>query len=127
MTGPFSTRADLVIEALGSLNAIGTGQIPDVEDVDYITGKVDSTLRMLAGLEICYIPDADNIPNLLLMPLASILASVCAEKFSPSPDDFNRMMQMGLGHPPGSGQGAMAIKQIMRGRPTFEPLRVLYF
>jgi hypothetical protein len=61
------------------------------------------------------------------MPLADILASECANRFGASSDDFAKLQAKGLGVPVGSGAAAMAIKQIMRGRPTYEPLKSVYF
>ena len=127
MPGQFRTQADLVNEALGNLGALGLGQAPDVEDFAYVNGQVDSVLRMLAGLEICYIADPDNIDGALLNPLADILASECANRFGASSDDFAKLQAKGLGVPPGSGAAAMAIKIIMRGRPTYQPLQSIYF
>jgi hypothetical protein len=125
--GAFRTQAELIDETLGCLGALGLGQLADIESAAYVKSKVDPVLRMVAGLDICYIADPDNIPGALLMPLADILASECANRFGASSDDFAKLLQKGLGVPPGSGAAAMAIKQIMRGRPTYEPLKSIYF
>lgn len=127
MPGAYRTQTDLVNEALANLGVLASGQVPDVEDVQYVTEKLDAIFRMLAGLDICYIPDPNNIPGALFSPLADIVAGDCATKFGSSPDDFAKLTQKGLGVPPGSGAAAMALKQITRGRPTFEPLRACYF
>jgi len=127
MPGAFRTQTDLVLESLANLGVLAAGQVPDVEDVQYVQEKLDAIFRMLAGLDICYIADANNIPGALFSPLADIVAGDCATKFGSSPDDFAKLTQKGLGVPPGSGAGAMAIKAITRGRATFEPLRAMYF
>jgi hypothetical protein len=127
MAGAYRTQTDLVLETLANLGVLAAGQVPDVEDVQYVTEKLDAIFRMLAGLDICYIPDPNNIPGAFFSPLADIVAGDCATKFGSSPDDFAKLTQKGLGVPPGSGAAAMALKQITRGRPTFEPLRVCYF
>lgn len=127
MAGAYRTQTDLVLEALANLGVLAAGQNPDVEDVQYVTEKLDAIFRMLAGLDICYIPDPNNIPGAFFSPLADIVAGDCATKFGSNPDDFAKLTQKGLGVPPGSGAAAMVLKQIMRGRPTFEPLRVCYF
>lgn len=127
MAGAYRTQTDLVLETLANLGVLAAGQVPDVEDVQYVTEKLDAIYRMLAGLDICYIPDPNNIPGAFFSPLADIVAGDCATKFGSSPDDFAKLTQKGLGVPPGSGAAAMALKQITRGRPTFEPLRVCYF
>jgi hypothetical protein len=127
MSGAYRTQTDLVLEVLANLGVLAAGQAPDVEDVAYVTEKLDAIYRMLAALDICYIPDPNNIPGQVFSPLADIVAGDCATKFGSSPDDFAKLTQKGLGVPPGSGAGAMALKQMSRGRPTYEPLRVHYF
>ena len=127
MAGAYRTQTDLVLEALAKLNVLASGQVPDVEDVQYVTEKLDAIFRMLAGLDICYIPDPNNIPGAFFSPLADIVAGDCATKFGSDPDLFARLTQKGIGVPPGSGAAAMALKQMSRGRPTFEPLRACYF
>jgi hypothetical protein len=125
--GGYRTQSDLVVEALSSLGVVAVGQAPNVEDVAYVADSVDGVLRMLAALDICYIADPDNIPGAMFEPLANILAGEVVNKFGLSSDDFAKAMTRGLGHPPGTGDGAMALKQMNRGRPTYEPLRAFYF
>ena len=127
MPGAYRTKADLVNEALGNLGALGLGQPANVEEAAYVSDSVDPSLRMLAGLDICYIADPENIPGALLNPLSDIVAGECANRFGASSDDFAKLQSKGLGTPPGSGSAAMAIKAIMRGRPTYEPLKSIYF
>jgi hypothetical protein len=127
MPGAYRSTRELVNEALSNLGALANGQVADVDDVAYITANVDPVLRMLAALDVCYVPDPDNIPGELFVPLAAILAEQCAQKFGSSSDDFAKLTQKGLGVPPGSGAGAMAIKQMTRGRYSMEPLRVFYY
>jgi hypothetical protein len=125
--GGFRTQADLVNTALGNLGALGIGQAANVEDVAYISDNVDSVLRQLAALEICFVADANFIPGEWLNPIAAILASESSSRFGVSSDDFAKLQSLGLGVPPGSGAAAMALKQITRARPTYEPARSLYF
>lgn len=127
MAGAYRTQTDLVLETLAKLGVLASGQVPDVEDVQYVTEMLDGLYRQLAGLDICYIPDPNNIPGAFFLLLADIVAGECSAKFGSDTDLFARLTQKGLGVPPGSGAAAMALKQITRGRPTFEPLRVCYF
>jgi hypothetical protein len=127
MPGAFRTQADLVNQVLENLGALVIGQTPNVEDVAAVASEIDSFLRMLAGLDICYVADANAIPGAIFDPLASIIAGELANAWGKTGDEFQQLMARGLGMPPGSGSGAMAIKAITRGRPTFEPLRVQYF
>lgn len=125
--GRFRTSTDLITETLANLGVLAPGQSQDPEDTAYVSEKLDSVLRMLANLEICYVPDQQNIPGEWFAPLADILAGECATKFGSSPDDYAKLKKQGLGQPVGSGAAAMALKQMTRGKPTGEPLRVHYF
>lgn len=126
IAGRFRNQADLVTETLANLGVLAVGQSQDPEDTAYVLQKYDATLRMLASLEICYVADPNNIPGEFFAPLADIMAGECATKFGSSPDDYAKLKRQGLGIPPGTGAGAMALKAITRGRPTYERLRVEY-
>jgi hypothetical protein len=127
MPGAFRTQADLVNQVLENLGALAIGQTPNVEDVASVASEIDSFLRMLAGLDICYVADSNAIPGTIFDPLAAIIAGELANAWGKTGDEFTQLVSRGLGMPPGSGSGAMAIKAIMRGRPTYESLRVQYF
>lgn len=124
--GRYRNQGDLITEALANLGVLAPGQNVDPEDQTYVSEKLDSIFRMLAGLEICFVADTNNIPGEWFAPLADIVAGECATKFGLSPDDYNKLKQAGLGIPPGTGAAAMAIKAMQRGKPTYEPLRTLY-
>jgi hypothetical protein len=86
----------------------------------------------LAALEICYTPQLDAIPVSWFRPLAAILAGICAAKFGATGDDHVRWVSQGLGGPPsqvplGAGEACLSLKQQLRGRPTHEPVRAVYF
>lgn len=125
--GRYRTSADLAMQALGELGVLAPGQPIDVEDSSLITNNLDSIFRQLSALEICYIPDPNNIPGEWFFPLAKIVASQCAQLFGVSTEDYQKLTSEGLGNPPGTGAAAKALKEMRRGRPTFEPLRVHYF
>jgi hypothetical protein len=131
-TGPFRTTQDLITEVLANLGVLSSGQSIDPEDYNYCLEKLDSILREIAGLEIVYIPDANNIPSAFFSPLADIVAGECATKFGATPDDFMKLKNAGLGGPPGSqkvGDGAacQALRAMRRGRPTGEILQADFF
>ena len=132
-TGPYRTQQDLIYEVLKKLGVMAAGQAADPEDYAYVSEDLDGIVRTLAALEIAYIPDTTNVPSLWFAPLSDIIAGECATKFSVTPDDFLKLKRAGLGLPPpdgngvGSGAAAMALKQIMRGRPTYETLQADYF
>ena len=105
---------------------LAVGQAQDPEDTAYVQAKLDSIFRMLAGLEVCFVADANNIPGEWFSPLADIVAGECAPKFGISDSDYDKLGKQGLGQPKGSGAGAMALKAITRGKPTYERARVEY-
>ena len=124
--GRYRSSADLVTAALGELGVLAPGQSQDVEDTSLVTNNLDSIYRELAALEICYVPDPNNIPGEWFMSLAKIVAGECAQLFGVGTDDYQKLKSEGLGNPPGTGSSAMALKAMRRGKPTYEPLRVHY-
>lgn len=127
MAGAYRTQNDLVNMALKNLGVLAAGNAADPEDFNYVNENVDPLIRTLASLDICYIGDPDNIPGELFLPLADVLADVCSSKFGSTPEDRAALNAKGLGTPPGSGAGAMQLRQVNRGRPTYETARFLSF
>lgn len=127
MAGAYRTQNDLINEALKNLGVLSAGNAADPQDFGYVQEKVDPVIRMLAGLDICYIGDPDNIPGELFSALADVLADQCSSKFGSTPDDRDALNRKGLGTPPGTGAGAMILRQINRGRPTYETARTVSF
>lgn len=131
-TGPYRTQQDLINEVLKKLGVAAAGQAIDPEDYSYVLENLDGIMRMIAALDIAYVPDTSNIPSVWFDPLAAIVAGECATKFGVTSDDFAKLKLAGLGLPPPGGQGvgsgaaANALRQINRGRPTYEPLKVQY-
>lgn len=121
------TRADLVTEALDVLNIVPTGQTPELEDYEKVDNKVDGMLARLAGLEVVYVGDANQIPDEWFDDLAAILAESCMNKFGVTADDQAMLTKGGLGSPVGSGDAAMSLKMMTRGRPTGEPQETEFF
>lgn len=126
-TSPFRTSSDLVMEALKNLGVLSVGNPVDPEDFNYVNEKLDSIFRKIAGLEICYVPDPDNIPGALFSDLVDIVAGECATKFGFSGDTMVTLVNKGLGGAMGvaigAGTAAQSLKIMSRGRPTYEPLR----
>ena len=131
MPGQYRTQRDLVTEALAIIGVLVAGQAPDVEDYNFVNEKVDSVFRKLNALDICDIPDPDNIPGQWFADLAAILAGECATKFGATGDTYVRLINAGLGGVQGvdvgSGAAAKSLRQINRGRPTYERLQVEYY
>jgi hypothetical protein len=128
---PYRTQADLVNEALANLGVLSAGQPTDPEDYNYVSEKLDAIVRKLAGLEIVFVPDTNNIPGAWFSDLADIVAGECASKFGLTGMPLADLVNKGLGGagpvPVGGGAAARSLKQMMRGRPTGEVLAVHYF
>lgn len=126
-TSPFRNSSDLVLEALKNLGILSVGNPVDPEDFNYVNEKLDSIFRKIAGLEICYVPDPDNIPGAMFSDLADIVAGECATKFGFSGEAYVTFVNKGLGGAVGveigAGTAAKSLKIMQRGRPTYEPLR----
>ena len=130
-TSPYRTSSDLITEALASLGVLSAGNPIDPEDFNWINEKLDSIFRDIAGLEICYVPDPNNIPGAWFDNLADIVAGQCASKFGLVGQEFIDKVNAGLGGagnvPIGAGTAAQSLKIKSRGRPTYEPLRIMNF
>jgi hypothetical protein len=132
MAGSTRNSTDLVNEVLAELGVLAAGQQVDPEDFNYVQVRLDPIFRMLNALNICFYPDMGAIPGHWFQPLISIIAGECAPKFGSQADWLIAMSSAGMGGPPsqvpyGSGKGAMALREMNRGRPTLERLRVEYF
>ena len=128
---PFRTSNDLISEALANLGVLATGQSISVEDFQTVSEKLDSIFRKLGALEIVYVADSDNIPPEWFSDLADIVAGECATKFGVTADDYVKLVNRGLGGAGGvrvgAGTAAQSLKIMLRGRPTYEPLRTESF
>lgn len=127
MPGAFRSEQDLVNAALANLGVLAPGQPVDIEDYQLVQSNCDSIYRKLNALEICYVPDPQHIPGAWFADLADIVAGEMATKFGSNPEHYMTLIQRGLGVPPGSGSAAVSLKQITRGRPSYEVLQTDYF
>jgi hypothetical protein len=130
-TSPYRTSTDLITEALANLGVLAAGQPIDVEDFNWINEKLDSIYRKLGALEVVYVPDPNNIPGAWFADLADIVAGECASKFGLVGQELMDKINKGLGGSGGvevgAGTAAKSLKIITRGRPTYEPLRIMNF
>jgi hypothetical protein len=131
ITSPFRSSADLITEALANLGVLSTGEAISPEDFNWVNEKLDSIFRQIAGLEIVYVSDPNNIPGVWFASLADIVAGECASKFGLVGQELTDKVNRGLGGAGqvaiGAGTAAMALKIIGRGRPTYETLRIMNF
>lgn len=131
INSPYRSSADLVLEALSNLGVLSAGNPVDVEDFNWVNEKLDPIFRMIAGLEIAYVPDPSNIPGAWFAPLADIVAGECASKFGLVGQEFVDKVNKGLGGAGnveiGAGTAAKSLKIMNRGRPTYEVQRIQNF
>ena len=131
MTGQYRTANDLVNEALANLGVAVAGQVPDVEDYNYVNEKLRAIFDKLNALEICEVPDPSNIPGVWFSDLADIVAGECCTKFGVTADEYTKLINKGLGGVQGvdvgSGAAAKSLRQINRGRYTGETLQSYYY
>jgi hypothetical protein len=80
INAPFRSSSDLVLEALKNLGVLSAGNPVDPEDFSWVNEKLDSIYRKLAGLEIVYVADPNNIPGAWFSDLADIVAGECAKQ-----------------------------------------------
>lgn len=131
MPGHYRVLNDLIYETLANLGVLVAGQTPDIEDFNFVNEKSDSIFRKLAALEVCNVPDPQNIPGEWFSDLADIFAGEVCTKFGVTADDYMKLINKGLGGVQGVdvgfGAAAKSLRQINRGRPTGETLVSLYY
>lgn len=128
---PFRSSSDVVLKALQVLGVLAVGQPVDPEDFSVVNDNLDSIYRKLAGLEIVFVSDPDNIPGAWFADLADIVAGENASAFGLVGQEFIDKVNKGLGGAAGveigAGTAAQSLKIMARGRPTYEPLRFVNY
>lgn len=110
------TRAELVKSTLESLGVLAAGQVPEIEDTKRVDDELPSIIATLAADEVVYIQDIDNIDEALFSPLADVCAWNVRQKFGISGTDLADLEKA-------FESGKVTMRRIMRGRPTYAPLR----
>lgn len=116
----FKTLTDLTVQTLKELGVLPDGQTPQIEDTAAISGDIPALLEELAGREIVFVPDLDNIPGPWFMSIAKILAYELRNGYGIVGDEAASLKQ-------GNDDAILKLKIMLRGRPTGEALRTLYF
>lgn len=131
INSPYRTSSDLVERVLQILGILAEGQPIDPEDFAGVNDNLDSLYRKLAGLEIAFVADPNNIPGAWFQDLAAIIAGELASGFGLVGQELADKMNAGLGGagnvPIGAGTAAMSLKIMGRGRPTYEPLQFVNY
>jgi hypothetical protein len=115
MTDITKTRIELVNEALGILTNLPSGTAFSDEDNATVDSYVDPVIAELAAEEVAYIDDADAIPSEIFLSLVAILASRCGPRYG-QPRDAD-----------GEERNKRAIRKMVAGRPTYEPLETVCY
>jgi|SRR6185312_3589123 len=116
----FYTQADLVTKILDKLGVVPTGNTPQLEDVNRIENLLPAIVESVAGREILYLPDLNNIEGKYFLPFASIAAWECTEEFGTTGDDLAKLEK-------DNGNAILQLRIMTRGRPTYETLRTQNF
>lgn len=114
------TQADLVQRALDVLGVTAIGQTMDADTAKIVSDEVDTALKMLAAREIVYVPDPDNIPEEVFLQTAICLAGAVKQNFGLQTDELDRLNMLVT-------QAEGELREMTRGRPTYERLRAEYY
>lgn len=114
------SRRDLVLRTLDVLGISAVGQPPAAEDVAAVDGQVDAVLAQLAGEEVAYVSDPDEIPAEWFNPLADILSDAMSTEFGLGSEEKAALTA--------NAQAARSALRFMnRGRPTGQRMTAEYF
>jgi hypothetical protein len=131
ITSPYRNSTDLITLVLQRAGVLSVGNAPDVEDVTNVSNQLDAILRKLAGLEIVYVADSNNIPAVWFADLADIVAGECGTSLGVVGEELTSLVNKGLGGAGqveiGAGTAAKSLKIITRQKPTYEVQRIQNF
>jgi hypothetical protein len=131
MASPYRTSSDLITLVLQRSGVLSLGNASDPEDVANVSTQLDSILRKIAGLEIAYVSDPDNIPGAWFSDLADIVAGECGSSLGIVGEELMTLVNKGLGGAGaveiGAGTAAKSLKIMTRGKPTYEVQRMQNF
>lgn len=114
------SRRDLVLRVLDVLGISAVGQAPAAEDIAAVDAQVDAVLGTLAGLEIVYVADADEIPVEWFNPIADIMAFQMTPDFGVGAEEKAAMQAK-------EAQAKADLKFMNRGGPTGQRITAEYF
>ena len=113
------TQAEFIDRVLGDLGALEAGQVANEEDVIRVNNILPSVGPYLATKEIAYIPDFENIPQSVFIPLAWVVAFLLHTDFGIVGEELQTVLT-------NHSNGVTDLYKIDRGRPTYQPLRSEY-
>lgn len=114
------TQSDLTTQILVDLTVVPEGMAAEIDDIARVTASLQSLFDELAGREIVYIPDPQNIPDAWFLSVSAICAYELRKTFGVTGDAAN---QLKIANDEAIGK----LKTMTRGKPTYEPLRTVTF
>lgn len=130
----FLPLADLVADALKSDFGVADGdaavlvaaaqnaerRLKNLTRIVLIDRNLDQILSMLAARDVVYLVDVTAIPDEWFMLLAAIVADQCRNKFELDPTTIQKVQADGA-------QALMDLRELTRGRPSYNTQRTCYF
>ena len=114
------TRAELINKALDVLGVTAIGQTVDADTAKIIDDDLDSALKTFAARELVYIADPNSIPDEVFQHIGILLADYNKNNFGLQQDELDKLNMAVL-------QAESQIREIVRGRPTYERARTEYY
>lgn len=131
MASPYRTSSDLILAVLKRGRITSVGQAVDPDDYANVAAELESIFRKIAGLEIAFVGDRDNIPGEWFSDLVDIVLGECASTLGIVGEEMMVLVNKGLGGqgsvPVGAGTAAQSLKIMSRGKPTYETFRMQTF
>ena len=117
---PYKSRLDVETKALDILGMLTVGQPPETEDLLKVDSNWEPLLDLLAGRDIVYVGDLDNVPPAMFLPLATCLANASKMAVGVNAEEYPRLAAEAV-------EAEAQLRQIMHGRPTYQPFRMESF
>jgi hypothetical protein len=114
------SRADLVGKALDVLGISAVGQTVDADTAKIIDDDIDTVLKSLAARELVYVPNPDSVPDEIFIQVAILVADSNKQNFGLQQDELDKLSASVM-------TAESQIREIVRGRPTYERLRNEYY
>lgn len=114
------TQADLITQILVELGVVPEGMAAEAEDIARVQGNLPSLFEQIAGREIVYVADPQNIPGAWFNSLAVVCAYEMRNIFGLSGESLAKLKDANF-------EAIGYLKAMNRGRPTYETLRTVTF
>lgn len=116
----FKTKSDLIEQVLEGLGVLGEGQTASIEQIERVDTSTQPILDDMAGQEIYYLNDVNNIPSQAFKGICAIVAWGCRTKFGVTGDDLVALKSA-------YDEGVISLKRQSYGRPTYAALKTEFF